>query len=234
MTKLLKRNGIEIYCSQNTPKSCIAERFIRTLRDMIEKYYIISHSTVWLYVLPKLIDDYNHRYHRSIGMSPIEARLKKNYELVYKKLYDAPIDQNTDYMSNAILRQRLPKFCVGDKVRISLVKLFFEKAATASWTEEIYIVSEIVDTTYPICYKLKDFADEPLKGMFYSQQLQPTLASIYCIDKIVRKRTTKNGIKECLVKWAGWDPKFNSWEKESDILVSGAEIAHAHNTGVGT
>ena len=74
-------------------------------------------------------------------MSPIEARLKKNYELVYKKLYDAPIDQNTDYMSNAVLRQRLPKFCVGDKVRISLVKLFFEKAATASWTEEIYILS---------------------------------------------------------------------------------------------
>ena len=99
---------------------------------MIEKYYIISHSTVWLYVLPKLIEDYNHRYHRSIGMSPIEARLKKNYKLVYKKLYAAPIDQNTNYMSNTVLRQRLPKFCVGDTVRISLVKLFFKKAATAS------------------------------------------------------------------------------------------------------
>ena len=234
MAKLLKRNGIEIYCSQNTPKSCIAERFIRTLRNMIEKYYIISHSTVWLYALPKLIDDYNHRYHRSIDMTPIEARLKKNYKQVYKKLYGTAIDQNTDYMSNALLRQRMPKFCVGDKVRISLVKLFFEKAATASWSEEIYIVSEILDTTYPICYKLKDFADEPLKGTFYSQQLQPTSASIYRIDKILRKRTTKNGVKECLVKWTGWDPKFNSWEKESDVLVSGAELAHAHNSYAAT
>ena len=112
--------------------------------------------------------------------------------------------------------------------------LFFEEAATASWSEEIYIVSEILDTTYPICYKLKDFADEPLKGTFYSQQLQPTSASIYRIDKILRKRTTKNGVKECLVKWTGWDPKFNSWEKESDVLVSGAELAHAHNSHAAT
>ena len=104
-------------------------------------------------------------------MSPIEARLKKNYKRVYKKLYDTPIDQNTNYMSNAVLRQRMPKFCVGDKVRISLVKPFFKKAATASWSEEIYIVSEIVDTTYLICYKLKDFANEPLKGSFYFQQV---------------------------------------------------------------
>ena len=110
MVKLLKRNGIEIYCSQNTPKSCTAERFIRTLRDMIEKCYAISHSTVWLHVLPKLIEDYNHCYHRSIDMSPIEAGLKKNYKRVYKKLYVTSIDQNTDYMSNAVLRQRMPKW----------------------------------------------------------------------------------------------------------------------------
>ena len=163
----------------------------------------------------------------TIGMTPIEARLKRNYKQVYKKLYDVAIDENTDYMSNAAVRQRMPKFRVGDKVRISLVKLFFEKAATASWSEEMYFVSEIVDTAYPICYKLKDFADEPLKGTFYSQQLQPTPASIYRIDKIVRKKTTKNGVKECLVKWTGWDPKFNSWEKESDIHISGTELAHA-------
>ena len=197
---------------------------------MMEKYYVLSHSTVWLYVLPKLIDEYNHRYHRSIAMSPIEARLKKNYKQVYKKLYGTTIDQNTEYMSNASVRQIMPKFSVGDKVRISLVKLFFKKAATASWSEEIYIVSEIVDTAQPICYKLKDFADEPLKGMFYSQQLQPTSASIYRIDKILRKRTTKKGVKECLVRWSGWDPKFDSWEKESDILISGAELAHAHSS----
>ena len=219
MLKLLKRKGIEIYCTQNTPKSCIAERFILTLRNMIEKYYIISHSTVWLYILPKLISEYNHRYHRSIGMSPIEARLKKNYKEVYKKLYGTRIDEDIDYMSNKSVRERLPKFSVGDKVRISLVKLFFEKAATASWSEEIYIVNEILDITQPICYKLKDFADEPVKGTFYSQQLQPTSASIYRIDKILKKRTTKKGVKECLVRWANWDPKFDSWEKESNILT---------------
>ena len=158
---------------------------------MIEKYYIISHSTAWVYILTNLISEYNHRYHRSIGMSPIEARLKKNYKEVYKKLYGTKIDEETDYMSNTSVRQRMPKFSVGDKVRISLAKLFFEKAATASWSEEIYIVSEILDTTQPICYKLKDFADEPVKGSFYSQQLQPTSASIYRIDKILKRKNYK-------------------------------------------
>ena len=104
----------------------------------------------------------------------------------------------------------LTQFCVKEcQNGIFLVKLFFEKAATASWSEEIYIVSEIVDTTYPICYKLKDFADEPVTGTFYSQQLQPTSASIYRIDKILRKTTTKRGVKECPVRWSGWDPKFD-------------------------
>ena len=69
-------------------------------------------------------------------------------------------------MSKASVRQRMPKFSVGDKVRISLVKLFFDKAATASLSEEIYIASEIVNTPQPICYKLKDLADEPVKGTF--------------------------------------------------------------------
>ena len=135
MSKLLKRNGIEIYCTQNTPKSCIAERFILTLRNMIEKYYVISHSTVWLYALPKLIEEYNHRYHRSIGMSPIEARLKKNYKRVYKKLYGTTIDQNTEYMSNGI--------CVFVYLWIHVFMYFHLTIYHAKW-----ILSEISSIIY--------------------------------------------------------------------------------------
>ena len=44
--KVLKDNGdIEMYSTHNEPKSCIAERFIRTLRHKIEEDYILSHST---------------------------------------------------------------------------------------------------------------------------------------------------------------------------------------------
>ena len=54
MRNVLKKYGdINMYSTHNEPKSCIAERFIRTLRHKIEGSYIISHSTKWCDILQK-------------------------------------------------------------------------------------------------------------------------------------------------------------------------------------
>ena len=82
--KFLKNNDIELYSTHNEPKAMIAERFIRTLRRMIESNYILTNSTVWYDILPRLIQEYNTKKHRSLKMSPEDATKPKNAIRVIK------------------------------------------------------------------------------------------------------------------------------------------------------
>ena len=111
----------------------------------------------------------------------------------------------------------IPTFDIGDKVRISLHKSTFEKGASAKWSEEIFVVRNIV-RTQPIVYELKDLDDENVDGRFYKEQLQKTEQEIYRVDKILRRRGN-----QVLVKWSGYPDKFNSWMPASSILESGQE-----------
>ncbi|GFU97707.1 uncharacterized transposon-derived protein F54H12.3 [Trichonephila clavipes] len=56
-----------------------------------------------------------------------------------------------------------PKFQVGDKFRISIRKSTFRRGNQATFTEEIFVISEVLKTD-PITYKIKDLHDEDAKG----------------------------------------------------------------------
>ena len=73
-------------------------------------------------------------------------------------------------------------------------------------------------------YYIRDDEDEQLLGSFYESELQsvelPPESKIYEIEKIVRKR--KVGKKtEVLVKWKGFDKKFNTWMDEKEVMTIG-------------
>ena len=205
--RLLREHNIILYHTFNDVKASIAERFIRTLRRKIESDYILTHSTVWYKILPELIHEYNNTYHRSIKMTPEEARMPRNFTTVYENLYPTRTRVETS------------KFNVGDKVRITLKKRTFEKEAHGNWTEEIFEISKIL-TTNPIVYKIKDLADEEIQGTFYKEQLQKTNQCIYRIDRILQRRQGQNG-PEVLVRWFNYPSKFDSWEKEDVIHRNG-------------
>ena len=209
VNRLLKRRNIELYSTHNDVKASIAERFIRTLRRKIESNFILTQSTVWYEILPQLLNEYNTTYHRTIKMTPKEARKPENFTRVYETLY-----KNTG-------PEPVPLYRIGDKVRISLHKRTFEKEATAVWSEEIFEVSHVLPT-HPTVYKLKDLAGEELLGTFYKEQLQRTDQSIYRIDRILRRRQKADGTREVLVKWCGYPETFNSWEPADAIHRSGA------------
>ena len=146
----------------------------------------------------------NTQYHRTIKMTPQEARRPRNIIRVYEALY------------KNIRSERIPKCHIGAKVRISLQKRTFEKEATESWSEEIFEVSDVLPTR-PIVYKVKDLAGEELIGTFYKEQMQRTDQSIYRIDRVLRRRQKADGTREVLVKWSGYPEIFNSWEPEDNI-----------------
>ena len=108
MYKLLKDNNIEIYSTNNDEKCSVIERWNRTIKTQLWRYFSANGTQKYIDILQPLIDKYNSTKHRSIGMTPTDARKPSNYQQVSKYL-------NFDKVKN---RNKTPKFKVGNKFRI--------------------------------------------------------------------------------------------------------------------
>ena len=129
---LLAKNKIEIYSTENEEKSSVCERWNRTIKTKMYKQFTRQNNTVYTDILPKILSSYNNSKHRSIGMTPNQARKPENYGMAYFHLYgdlEAP---------------GAPAFAIGDRVRTSKYKRkTFDKGYTPNWTEEVFIIDKI-------------------------------------------------------------------------------------------
>ena len=156
---LVEKYGLVMYTLKAPIKAGIAERFIRTLKSRIERYFSEHNTVRWLDVLPKISEALNNSYHRAIGMKPNEVSHENRRE-VFARLYGAgapPIKC---------------KFSLGDRVRIPVIKQIFDKGYKPNWTKEIF---EIVDkrSDGEVCYyQVKSIQDqEILDKRFYESEL---------------------------------------------------------------
>ena len=205
MKELLEKNKVILYSTENEEKSSVAERWNRTIKRNMWKYFTANNTYKYLDILPALVDKYNNTYHHSIKCTPKEAREPKNYIHVLQALYG-----NTSKLA------KNPKFHTGDRVRIMKKKKMFEKGFTPNWTEELFTIAK-VKKTKPPTYTIKYVKGEEIHGTFYQPELQKTKQTIYRIEKILKRRTTKGGRKEAYVKWKGYSNNFNSWIPTSDL-----------------
>ena len=200
MNTFFKQHNINYYTSQNeNTKANFVERFLRTLKGKMWRYFTYHGSYRWVDVIQDLITSYNNTYHRSIKMTPNEVNQSNEVE-VFRRLYDTPFPRKLKF-----------KFKVGDTVRISANRMIFDKAYEPNWTEEVYTVSECL-TRHPPVYRIKDLSGEQLEGTFYDHELQKVDISdnIFTIEKVIQTRT-RRGRKEYFVKWRGYPSSFNSW-----------------------
>src|SRR6218665_2409317 len=172
------------------------------MRDKMFKYFSANYTKKYIDVLDALVGQHNSTVHSLIKMTPTEASLKKNEAKVGRHLYPEDLRENI-----------VPKFSIGDKVRITKKKGSFEKGYTSRWTEEVFTVSRI-QYTDPPTYKITDYNDEEIQGTFYEQQLQKTTQDIFRIERVIRKRGEK-----ALVKWLRYPQSFNSWVDTEDIIT---------------
>ena len=71
---LLKSHGIKFYTSENDDiKAAVIERFNRTLKSRMWRYFTHKNTRRYLDVLQDLVHSYNNTFHRSIGMKPSEV-----------------------------------------------------------------------------------------------------------------------------------------------------------------
>ena len=201
---LLKKNNIEIYSTENEEKCSVVERWNRTIKSQLWKYFTANGTHRYIDVIQPLIDRYNSTKHRSIGFTPSDARKPSNYQHVFKNLYFKKVQQ---------FLHKKPKFDLGDKVRLAVKKDRFEKAYIINWSDKIYTIKEIKHTN-PITYIVEDDKGREHKGAFYEQELQKTNVDYFRIEKILKYKKI-NGKQYALVKWMEYDE--NTWEPVDEI-----------------
>jgi hypothetical protein len=158
-----------IYSTENEEKSSVIERWNRTMKEKMFKYFTANQTKKYITILPTLVNKYNNTYHNSIKMKPTEGSLKMNEDKVRDNLYGK--DKKVKSVSKTKLVKT--KFKLQDRVRITKKKLFFEKGYTPKWTNEIFVINEI-HYTDPVTYKIKDLNEEEIIGSFYDKELQRT------------------------------------------------------------
>ena len=118
---------VKLYSTENEEKSCMIERFNRTIKEKNFKFYSANNTIKFVDGLDLLVDQYNNTIHSSIIMTPIEASRKENEDKVWRKLYPE--------LGGKTLAQ---KFSTGDHVRLTKKKKTYDKAYTQRWTEEVF------------------------------------------------------------------------------------------------
>ena len=137
---LLIKRGITVnYVNvQDHHKLGIVDRFVRTLREKINKYMAMYNTTKYIDVLPKIVNNYNNSYHSGIKKKPIEVtdEDEKVNELTRKKYKKA--------------KQEEVKFNIGDKVRYILNKKQFEKGTLSKFSKIVHEIISHTEHTYTL------------------------------------------------------------------------------------
>ena len=163
--QMLQSQGIVLYTVASDNKAALAERFNRTLKERMWRYFTANNGKKrYIDVLQQLVDGYNRRRHRSIGMSPVEASKKHNEKRLWQHQYADAV---------ASRQRKKPKYVVGQMVRISIGNRPFAKGYVGKWTKELFRIAEVkTNQRQPMYILLDPRDDKPIKGGFYERQLQ--------------------------------------------------------------
>ena len=197
----LEEQGIHHFSTKGDAKASVVERFNRTLKERLYRYFTAANTLRFDDVLPNLVQGYNATHHRSIGMAPQDVTWE-NEEAVWKRLYDKR------------LKKKKPQFKVGDRVRLNKIHRTFQKGYLPGWTEEVFVVHRVVPGPVPTC-KIREWDDTPVQGTFYEADLQKVHVSdqaLFRIEKVLKRQKDR-----LLVKWKGWPDKYNSWIARGDM-----------------
>ena len=141
----LNKNDIKLYSRNSSYGAVFAERFNRTIRDLLKKIVFEQGDAKWIDILPTITEQYNNRRHTSTKLSPKDASLKKNEGFVYKNLLDKRKKVN-------------PKFQINDLVRTADLKKTFSKGDTTNCSYKLYKITEIINDTIP-SYKIDNLKE---------------------------------------------------------------------------
>ena len=164
----LNKNDIKLYSGNSSYGAVFAERFNRTIRDLLKRPVSEKGDGNWIDVLQTITKQYNNKVHSSTKLTPIQASLKKNEGYVYENLLDK--------------RKRItPKFQLNDLVRTADLKKTFSKGDTTNWSYNLCKITEIINDTIP------SYHIDNLKERFNESLLKKTELSLKQNKDVMKK-----------------------------------------------
>jgi len=161
--RFLQTKGIHFYFAPNPViKAANVERFNRTLKNKIWRYFTENKTKRYVDILPDIIWTINHTISRPIKMRPVDVN-QQNEHLVWVRLFGDSMKMKKPF-----------KFQVGAHVRIARWRKIFDKGYTPTFTKEVFTVMKRIPREYPV-YKLADKDGDSVKGVFYPEQLVKTI-----------------------------------------------------------
>jgi len=64
---------VEIYTTENEEKSSVAERWNRTMKERMFKYFTANNTRRYIDISDQLVQNYNNIIHSSIKMTPVQG-----------------------------------------------------------------------------------------------------------------------------------------------------------------
>ena len=132
----LKLKNIHHYSRFTDKGPSIAERVIRTIRNLLKKQIFPAVNVFWLSELTAVVDKYSNTIHHSKKIIPIQASEKSNEKVVYSNLRD-----NREFQK--------PKIKLGQFVPTADIKRVFSKGDSTNYSFKIYTFTEVIHDTIP-------------------------------------------------------------------------------------
>ena len=89
------QNQVDLYSTENEEKSCVMERFNRTIKNKMFKYVSANNTRKFVDVLDLLVDQYNNTIHSSTRMT-LKKASRKETKIKCEEIYIQNLEQDLD------------------------------------------------------------------------------------------------------------------------------------------
>ena len=165
---LLRSKNIQHYSKYTDKGPSIAEKVIRTVRNLLKKPIFLAGEASWISELPSVIKKYNNTFHHSIKITHDQASKKVNEKKVFSNLKD-----------NIELQK--PKFKLGQIVRTADIKRVFSKGDSTNWSNKLYTIPEVIHDT------ITSYRSDNLLERYNQNLLLPSKLSLEQNNKVMKE-----------------------------------------------
>ena len=149
---------MKVFTMSGRTKGSIVERWNRTFKTRLERYFTEHSTKKWINVLQDFTRNINDSVNRSIGVAPSKVTTS-NAHLIQQRLYDDP-----EHVQPCSLK-------VGDRVRIPRIKNIHSKGYSQSWTDTVYTIVNSEKSLDVCYYSIKNPDGDILERTFYGDEL---------------------------------------------------------------
>jgi len=133
-------HNIETYFVKgDSHKLGIINRFHRTIKEKLTKYFSANDSVRWVDIIDKIVYNYNHTVNRGIGIEPYKVNNFIETEIMNEK----------EAKTNEI-KLNEQDFEIGFKCRILKTGKLFDDKMTSKYTNKIYTISRVYKNTVDV------------------------------------------------------------------------------------